>query len=95
MKSPNRQTVSRLTDLPNIAEKMAGTLRLVGIQNPKDLIGKDAYQLYDKLCRTTEKMHDLCVLDVFLSVVNFINGGEAKSWWEYTAERKKHLGTRQ
>lgn len=91
MKSPNRTTVSKLTDLPNIGKAMAHDLRLVGIQHPQDLIGKDAYQLYDKLCRTTEKKHDPCVIDVFLSVVVFMNGGESKPWWKYTAERREHI----
>lgn len=75
---------------------MAGTLRLVNIQHPKDLIGKDAYQLYEELCRVTEKKHDPCVIDVFLSVVVFMNGSDAKPWWKYTPERKAHLtGERQ
>ena len=49
MKTPNRKTVSILTDLPNIGEAIARDLRLIGIQHPIDLIGKDAYQLYDEL----------------------------------------------
>lgn len=58
MKTPNRQTVSELQDLPNIGKAMARDLRLVNIQHPKDLIGKDAYQLYDELYRATGKKHD-------------------------------------
>ncbi len=90
MKTPNRQTVSNLTDLPNIGKAMAHDLRLVGIHHPKDLIGKDAYQLYDKLCSMIGEKHDPCVIDVFLSVVDFMEGGDAKPWWEFTAERKEH-----
>lgn len=90
MKSPNRQTVSELTNLPNIGKAMARDLRLVNIQHPKDLIGKDAYQLYDKLCKVTGKRHDPCVLDVFLSAVDFMDGGTAKPWWKFTGERKEH-----
>ena len=67
---------------------MARDLRTVNIQHPKDLISKDAYQLYDELCKETGKKHDPCVIDVFLTVVDFMNGGEAKPWWEFTAERK-------
>ena len=95
MKTPNRQTVSQLTDLPNIGEAMAHDLRIVGIEHPKDLIGKDAYQLYDELCKITGKKHDPCVLDAFLSVVDFMNGGEAKPWWKYTKERKEHMESKQ
>lgn len=90
MKTPNRDKISQLEELPNIGEAMARDFRLVGIKHPKDLIGKDPYLLlYDELCRVTGKKHDPCVIDVFLSVVDFTNGGEAKPWWNYTAERKK------
>ena len=89
MKTPNRDKISQLEDLPNIGKAMVRDLRLVGIQHPKDLIGKDAYELYDELCRVTGNKHDPYVPDVFLSVVNFMEGGVAKPWWAFTAERKK------
>ena len=95
MKSPNRKIVSELQDLPNIGKAMARDLRLVNIQHPKDLIGKDGYQLYDELCKVTGKKHDPCVIDVFLSVVDFMNGGEAKPWWKFTGERKEHMESQQ
>ena len=91
MKSPNRSTVSQLTDLPNIGKAMARDLSTVNIHHPQDLIGKDGYQLYGELCRKTGKKHDPCVIDVFLSVVDFMGGREAKPWWKYTAERKKFI----
>jgi hypothetical protein len=90
MKTPNRQTVTELTDLPNIGKAIAGDLRLLNIQHPQDLIGKDAYQLYNELCQATAENHDPCVIDVFLLVVDFMNGADAKPWWKYTTERKKH-----
>ena len=90
MKTPNRQTVSRLEELPNIGEAMAGDLRLVGINHPQELIGKDPYKLYNELCRLTGKKHDPCVIDVFLSVVSYMEGGDAKPWWEFTEGRKTH-----
>jgi hypothetical protein len=95
MKTPNRQTISQLTDFPNIGKAMARDLRLVNIHHPKDLIGKDGYQLYDELCKVTGKKHDPCVIDVFLSAVDFMKGGEAKPWWNFTAERKEHMESKQ
>ena len=89
MKNPDRKTLSHLEELPNIGKAMARDLRLVGIHHPKDLIGKDAYKLYDELCRVTGDKHDPCVANVFLSAVNFMEGGDAKPWWAFTAERKK------
>jgi len=51
-----------------------------GINHPGDLIGKDPYLLYDKLCSTTGEKHDPCVIDVFLAVVDYMAGGDAKPW---------------
>ncbi len=70
---------------------MAKQLRLLGINFPQQLIGRDAYQLHDKLCRLTGTKSDPCVIDVFLSVVHFMEGGEALPWWNFTEERKKIL----
>ena len=95
MKNPDRETVSQLEDLLNIGKAMAGDLRSIGINHPQDLIGKDPYQLYDKLCSMTGQKHDPCVIDVFLSVVDFMNGGEAMPWWEFTEQRKEYMEKRQ
>ena len=91
MKKPNRQTVTELTDLPNIGKAIAVDLRLINIQHPQDLIGKNAYQLHNELCRVTGERHDPCVIDVFLAVIDFMEGGAPVPWWKFTAERKKHL----
>ncbi len=78
-----------LEDLPNIGKASAANLRLIGIHYPKDLIGKDPFRLYNELCRLTGKKHDPCVIDVFMSVVQFMEGGEPLPWWLFTNERKK------
>jgi len=91
MKNPDRNTVSQLESLPNIGRAMAGDLRKVGIQLPRDLRGENAYRLYDALCIITGKRHDPCVIDVFLSVIDFMEGGEAEPWWKFTAARKNYL----
>jgi len=31
------------------------------------------------------------MLDVLMSVVDFMNGGDPKVWWDYTKERKQLL----
>lgn len=91
MKNPDRQTVSELTDLPNIGKAIAGDLRTIGISHPQELVGKDAYQLHDKLCRVTGENHDPCVIDVFLAVIDFMEGGDPVHWWKFTTKRKKYL----
>ena len=95
MKNPDRTTVSHLEELPNIGEAMAGDLRLVGIDRPKELIGQNPFELYDELCTKTGKRHDPCVIDVFMSVVQFMEGGDALPWWTFTEKRKEIIaGTR-
>jgi hypothetical protein len=86
-----RERVSTLTDLPNIGTAMQGDLNLLGITQPQDLIGRCPYQMYEQLCDITGASHDPCVIDVFISITSFINGGEARPWWEFTAERKRAL----
>jgi len=84
-----RENIRKLTDLPNIGKAGASDLELLGIEKPDDLVGLDPYEMYERLCILTGSRHDPCVIDVFISVTSFINGGEPKVWWAYTAERKK------
>lgn len=70
---------------------MAKDLQLLGISQPNQLKGKSAYRMYQELCDITGSKHDLCVLDVFLSITDFIDGNPARDWWCDTAERKQHL----
>ncbi len=91
MKNPDRKTVSDLDALPNIGRSIANDLQLIGIEHPQQLIGKNPFDLYDELCNITARKHDLCVIDVFMSAVDFMEGGNPKAWWEFTLERKKIL----
>jgi hypothetical protein len=91
MKNPNRVTVSRLEKLPNIGRAMADYLKVIGIDHPRKLIGKDPFELYEELSRTSGKKHDPCVIDVFMSVIHFMEGGDPLPWWSFTDERKKHI----
>ena len=93
MKNPDRKTVSRLEELPNIGRAMAADLRLIGIHRPADLIGKDPFKLYETLCTITGRRHDPCVIDVFMSVVRFMEGGDALPWWSFSEERKRNFRT--
>ena len=83
-----------LEDLPNIGPKMAADFRRMGITKPKQLAGKDPYELYEKLCRLTGTRQDPCVLDVFIAATRFVAGDPPRPWWHYTAERKRRLAGR-
>lgn len=91
----DRNKITRLTDLPNIGKAAAADLHLLNINVPNDLINRDAFQLYDDLCHLTQAKHDPCVIDVFMSVIDFMQGQPARPWWDYTVERKKILLSRQ
>ncbi len=93
MKNPNRKTVSKLEHLPNIGVKMAIHLKIASIKSPQSLIGKDAFELYNDLCKKTNKNFDPCVIDVFMSAIDFMEGGESKTWWKFTSRRKELLLT--
>lgn len=84
-----------LEDLPNVGKSTAGDLRRLGIYEPDDLRGKDAFILYDSLCSLTGKKQDPCVLDVFMSAITFVNDGKPEPWWSFTKERKRILAQRE
>ena len=86
-----RENVAELTDLPNVGPATASDLRLLGIDAPEDLTGRDPYELYDRLCTVTRTRQDPCVLDVLISVTRFMDGGDPKPWWAFTQERKRAL----
>ena len=90
-----RKNVAQFTDLPNVGAATAADLRVLGFHSPADLIGQDPYSMYNRLCEITRVRHDPCVIDVFLSITHFMDGGRAKSWWSFTDQRKAFLKKRQ
>ena len=96
IKSPKAASAAEcetLEQLPNIGPSLAGSLRLIGIRTPRDLRGKDAFVLYQKLCAATGQRQDPCVLDTFMAASDFMRGAPAAPWWKYTAERKALFGS--
>ena len=92
--NPNKVTRSKLhklTDLPNVGKAIAEDLVLLGIFQPQDLINQDAYEMYERLCRISGTRHDPCMIDVFLSLIDFMQGNEPKPWWHFTKQRKLFL----
>ncbi len=85
----DRHQLIKLTDLPNIGKAGAEDLRLIGIHDARELVGRSPYEMYEALCEKTRTRHDPCVLDVFISVTRFMAGEEPRPWWAYTEERKQ------
>lgn len=82
----------KLTDLPNVGPAIARHLESIGIRAPAEVTGQDPLALYEALCAERGRRVDPCVLDVFLSITDFMNGNPPRQWWEYTAERKRRYG---
>jgi hypothetical protein len=80
-----------LEQIPNVSKAVAQDLRSIGINRPDQLKGKDGLKLYHKLNKTTGVRHDPCMADTLMAAVDFMNGGKAKPWWEFTAKRKTLL----
>ena len=95
MKSPKAATANdclTLEQLPNVGPAMAADLRLLHIDTPQGLKGRDGLQLYRALCQATGQRQDPCVLDTLLAVVDFMNGAPPAPWWAYTKQRKAMVG---
>jgi hypothetical protein len=91
-KAASAEQCTVLEDLPNIGPAIAADLRRIGVRTPRELKGRDAFVLYQKLNAATGTRHDPCVLDTFLAAVDFMNGAAAAPWWAYTAQRKLQYG---
>ncbi|MCD0278415.1 helix-hairpin-helix domain-containing protein [Xanthomonas melonis] len=90
----DRAQLRRLTDLPNVGPACAQDLQVLGIHDPAQLRDCDAFEMHARLCQRTGVRHDPCVIDVFLSIVRFMQGEPARHWWEFSAERKAILASR-
>ncbi len=87
-----REKVRKFSDLPNVGPATAKDFELLGFRSPDDLKGSDPLGLYNALSRLTGSYQDPCVLDVFMSVTDFLAGNPPKPWWDFTDQRKQRHG---
>lgn len=87
----NRRDINDLNKIPNVGSATIKYLSKLGINKPVELIGKNPYSMFEELCKITGKQFDLCLVDVFISAVNYMEGAPPKKWWDYTEERKTVL----
>lgn len=92
MKANTPGQAKRLVDIPNIGPSIAADLHALGITEPRQLVGRDPYAMYERSNRLAGTRQDPCLIDCFLSAVRFMEGAPPLPWWHYTAERKRHLG---
>lgn len=89
----SRIDIKHLQDIPNVGKATENIFKILGINEPIQLVGRDPYKMYSDFCNITKEKHDPCVVDVFISAVRYMEGGPPKKWWEFTEERKIKLGT--
>jgi hypothetical protein len=88
-KARHRDECTTLEQLPNIGHAMAADLRLLGIDHPRELTGREPLELFHELARRSGSRQDPCVLDTLMAAVDFMGGADARPWWHYTAQRKQ------
>jgi len=93
-KAQSASQVQLLTDIPNVGKSIAGDLSVLGISTPAQVALMDPFQVCYALRTPSGQRHDPCVLDVFMAAHEFMNGGEVKPWWHFTAQRKALLGAK-
>ena len=91
MKASTAAEARRLQDIPNIGLSIADDLRALGIESPKQLVGKDPYALYHRMTGISGIAHDSCLCDCFIAAVRFMEGAPPTPWWHYTVERERLL----
>ena len=84
----NRTDINELNQIPNVGPATINYLNMLGIYKPFELIGKNPYTMFEKLCKISDQQIDPCLADVFISAVRFMEGGPPKKWWDFTQERK-------
>jgi hypothetical protein len=79
---------SDLKAIPNVGPAVARKLQRLGVSSLDDLRGQDGEELYERFAALEGRPQDPCLLDTFVAVVAFADGGPARPWWEFSRERK-------
>ncbi len=94
MKAKTAAQAHTLEQIPNIGKSIAADLRAIGIHAPRQLVGRDPWQLYEASNAVAGVRQDPCLIDCFIAAVRFMEGAPATPWWHYTDERKRVLTSR-
>jgi len=86
-----RSSGSDLLQLANVGPAVVRYFERVGVTRTVQLAGRDPLEIYEEMCAADGRRHDLCLLDTVMSAVEQADGGPARPWWRYTAERRRLL----
>ncbi len=89
-----RDSVLEFEQIMNVGPSLAEDFRRLGIKKPIDLQGKDPWQLYTQIASLDGLVHDPCVLDCFISAIDYMNGKPPQKWWKFTTARKRNYSDR-
>ena len=87
-----RAKVRQFSDLPNIGPAATKDFEILGFKTPAELEGADPLELYNAPSHITGSYQDPSVLDVFVSVTDFLDGKPPRPWWNFTDQRKQRYG---
>jgi hypothetical protein len=83
----------RLSDLVSIGPAMLKDFEILGIRSVTELARRNPEKLYEELCETSGRPHDICCLDVFRAAVAQARNPRLpavqKNWWYYSRQRRK------
>jgi hypothetical protein len=94
MKARHWQEAKRFTDIVNVGPATSAALEKLGFGQPTDLQGQDAFDMHARLEQIERERVDPCVIDVFLAVIDFMEGAAPRPWWHYTPQRKRMVAAR-
>ena len=80
---------------PKIGPSIAPDVRAIGVAEPRQLVGRDPYDLYARSNVRRGMRQDPCLVDCFISAVRFMEGAPARPWWDYAPERKRRFAKHQ
>ena len=83
-----------LAEMANVGPATLGDFKVLGIQDPKQLAKREAFELWEDLCKRTRKRHDPCCIDVFMSAIAQARGEAPCPWWHFTKHRKTMMAKR-
>ena len=82
-----------LESIPGIGVSLARDLRLIGVDRPSCLKGKDPEKLYRKLEQVTGEHQDRCALYTFRSAVYYVTSKKHDpkllKWWSWSDENMR------
>jgi hypothetical protein len=87
-----QQEQRRLQDLISVGPAFVRDFALLGVRSVAQLSRRNPEKLYERLCRETGKMQDICCVDVFRAAIAQARNpqlpGEQCQWWYWSRQRK-------